>query len=83
MDNINNMKEEEFKSIEEQYNKLKEKSLLYKLKRWEKILMQKLGNIISRFKLLKDYKDGHPLLLDKINFGFRICSPMSRRSFGF
>ena len=67
MDNINNMKEEEFKSIEEQYNKLKEKSLLYKLKRWEKILMQKLGNIISRFKLLKDYKDEIKKQNDELN----------------
>ena len=67
MDNINNMKEEEFKSIEEQYNKLKEKSLLYKLKRWEKILMQKLGNIISHFKLLKDYKDEIKKQNDELN----------------
>lgn len=67
MDNINNMKEEEFKSIEEQYNKLKEKSLLYKLKRWEKILMQKLGNIISRFKLFKDYKDEIKKQNDELN----------------
>ena len=67
MDNINNMKEEEFKNIEEQYNKLKEKSLLYKLKRWEKILMQKLGNIISRFKLFKDYKDEIKKQNDELN----------------
>jgi len=67
MDNINNMKDEEFKSIEEQYNKLKEKSLLYKLKRWEKILMQKLGNIISRFKLFKDYKDEIKKQNDELN----------------
>jgi len=67
MDNINDMKEEEFKSIEEQYNKLKEKSLLYKLKRWEKILMQKLGNIISRFKLFKDYKDEIKKQNDELN----------------
>ena len=57
MDNVNNIKEEEYKKIQDEYNKLKEKSLLYKLKRWEKILLQQLGNIISRFKLFKDYKE--------------------------
>ena len=55
MDNVNNIKEEEYKKIQDEYNKLKEKSLLYKLKRWEKILMQQLGNIILRFRLFKDY----------------------------
>ena len=46
---------------------MKEKSLLYKLKRWEKILLQQLGNIISRFKLFKDYKEEIKNQNDKLN----------------
>jgi hypothetical protein len=67
MDNVNNIKEEEYKKIQDQYNKLKEKSLLYKLKRWEKILLQQLGNIISRFKLFKDYKEEIKKQNDELN----------------
>ena len=67
MDNVNNIKEEEYKKIQDEYNKLKEKSLLYKLKRWEKILLQQLGNIISRFKLFKDYKEVIKKQNDELN----------------
>ena len=67
MDNVNNIKEEEYKKIQDEYNKLKEKSLLYKLKRWEKILLQQLGNIISRFKLFKDYKEEIKKQNDELN----------------
>lgn len=67
MDNVNNIKEEEYKKIQDEYNKLMEKSLLYKLKRWEKILMQQLGNIISRFKLFKDYKKEIKKQNDELN----------------
>ena len=67
MDNVNNIKEEEYKKIQDQYNKLKEKSLLYKLKRSEKILLQQLGNIISRFKLFKDYKEEIKKQNDELN----------------
>ena len=67
MDNVNNIKEEEYKKIQDEYNKLKEKSLLYKLKRWEKILLQQLGNIISRFKLFKDFKEEIKKQNDELN----------------
>jgi len=67
MNNLNNIKEEEYKKIQVEYNKLKEKSLLYKLKRWEKILLQQLGNIISRFKLFKDYKEEIKKQNDELN----------------
>ena len=53
----NNQKESEIEKVEKEYNKLKEKNLLYKLKRWEKILMEKLGKILYKFKLFKGYKE--------------------------
>jgi len=56
MDN-DNKKEEDYEKIEKEYNKLKEKKLLYKLKRWEKILLEKLGKILLKFKLIKGYKE--------------------------
>ena len=46
---------------------MKEKSLLYKLKRLEKILLQQLGNVISRFKLFKDYKEEIKKQNDELN----------------
>lgn len=64
-DNIQN--DEEYQKIENEYNKLKEKNLLYKLKRWEKILMNKLGKILDKFKLLKDYKEEIKKQDDEIN----------------
>ena len=64
-DNIQN--DEEYQKIENEYNKLKEKNLLYKLKRWEKILMNKLGKILDKFKLLKDYKEEIKKQNDEIN----------------
>ena len=53
----NNPKEEDIENIEKEYNKLKEKNLLYKLKRWEKILMEKFGKILSKFRSIKGYKE--------------------------
>ncbi len=64
-DNIQN--DEEYQKIENEYNKLKEKNLLYKLKRWEKILMNKLGKILDKFKLFKDYKEEIKKQNDEIN----------------
>lgn len=64
-DNIQN--DEEYQKIENEYNKLKEKNLLYKLKRWEKILMNKLEKILHKFKLLKDYKEEIKKQNDEIN----------------
>ena len=64
-DNIQN--DEEYQKIENEYNKLKEKNLLYTLKRWEKILMNKLGKILDKFKLLKDYKEEIKKQNDEIN----------------
>ena len=64
-DNIQN--DEEYQKIENEYNKLKEKNLLYTLKRWEKILMNKLGKILHKFKLLKDYKEEIKKQNDEIN----------------
>lgn len=67
MDNINHINDQEYKSIQDEYNKLKEKSLLYKLKRWEKILLQKLGNIISHFKHFNEYKEEIKKQNDELN----------------
>ena len=64
-DNIQN--DEEYQKIENEYNKLKEKNLLYTLKRWEKILMNKLEKILHKFKLLKDYKEEIKKQNDEIN----------------
>ena len=52
----NNPKEEDIENIEKEYNKLKEKNLLYKLKRWEKILMENLGKFFQSLGRLKDIK---------------------------
>ena len=64
---MDNIKDEDYKSFLDEYNKLKEKSLLYKLKRWEKIMMQKLGDIISHFKLFKEHKDEIKKQNDELN----------------
>ena len=63
----NNKKESEMEKIEKEYNKLKEKNLLYKLKRWEKILMEKFGKILSKFRSIKGYKEEIKMQDEELN----------------
>ena len=63
----NNPKEEDIENIEKEYNKLKEKNLLYKLKRWEKILMEKFGKILSKFRSIKGYKEEIKMQDEELN----------------
>lgn len=63
----NNPKEEDIENIEKEYNKLKEKNLLYKLKRWEKILMEKFGKILSKFRSIKEYKEEIKMQDEELN----------------
>ena len=63
----NNPKEEDIENIEKEYNKLKEKNLLYKLKRWEKILMEKFGKILSKIRSIKGYKEEIKMQDEELN----------------
>ena len=63
----NKPKEEDIENIEKEYNKLKEKNLLYKLKRWEKILMEKFGKILSKFRSIKGYKEEIKMQDEELN----------------
>ena len=63
----NNPKEEDIENIEKEYNKLKEKNLLYKLKRWEKILMEKFGKILSKFRSIKGDKEEIKMQDEELN----------------
>ena len=57
-DSMNNIEEEEkFNNAKTQYENLKEKSILYKLKRWEKNLMKELKLLYLSFGFIKEYKE--------------------------
>lgn len=57
-DSMNNIEEEEkFNNAKTQYENLKEKSILYKLKRWEKNLMKELKLLYLSFGYIKEYKE--------------------------
>jgi len=52
-----NQDEIDFENIRLQHQQLEEKSIIYRLKRWEKELMKKLKNLISSFKFFKEHKE--------------------------
>ena len=57
-DSMNNIEEEEkSNNAKTQYEKLKEKSKLYKLKRWEKNIMKELKLLYLSFGFIKEYKE--------------------------
>ena len=58
-DKPNNEKKDEinYEQIQNEYNKLEEKNILYKLKRWEKNLIKKLKRILANFYLFKQQKE--------------------------
>ena len=55
----NNEKKDEinYEQIQNEYNKLEEKNILYRLKRWEKNLIKKLKRILANFYLIKQQKE--------------------------
>lgn len=55
--NNENKEELNYENIKTEYDNLKEKSFLYKLKRWEKNLMAKLRKLLNFFSSNKDQKE--------------------------
>ena len=49
--------EEKYEQIKEEYDRMVEKSLYYKLKRWEKNLMKKLRSFCLSLKYIKEYRE--------------------------
>lgn len=49
--------EEKYEQIKEEYDRMVEKSLYYKLKRWEKNLMKKLRSFYLSLKYIKEYRE--------------------------
>lgn len=49
--------EQDINNIQNEYDRLVEKSYLYKLKRWEKNLIKKLKTILYNFKFILDNKE--------------------------
>lgn len=59
--------EEKYEQIKEEYDKLVEKSLYYKLKRWEKNLMKKLRSFYLSLKYIKEYREEIKRQNEKLN----------------
>ena len=55
--NNDNKDESYYENIQNEYDELKEKSILYKLKRWEKNLMKKLKKMLAYFYLIKEQRE--------------------------
>jgi hypothetical protein len=59
--------EEKYEQIKEEYDRMVEKSLYYKLKRWEKNLMKKLRSFYLSLKYIKEYREEIKRQNEKLN----------------
>jgi hypothetical protein len=59
--------EEKYEQIKEEYDRMLEKSLYCKLKRWEKNLMKKLRSFYLSLKYIKEYREEIKRQNEKLN----------------
>lgn len=57
MERKESINEENIEIIQNEYEALVEKSLMYRLKRWEKNLMKKLRMLYNSYIFIKEYKE--------------------------
>lgn len=67
MERNESINEENIEKLQKDYDKLVEKSLMYKLKRWEQNLIKKLKMLFTNYKFIQEYKENIKKENEKLN----------------